>query len=540
MRTLTFITLLFAMTPALHAQSGGAPSSGGVTYERLVNAADEPGNWLTYSGQYNSQRYSRLDRIDRANAGKLELKWIRQLNTLGDVESSPLVLDGVMYVTQPSDVVTAIDTRSGQTFWTYVHQLPDQLTLCCGKQNRGLGVLGELLYLGTLDAGLVALDSKTGQLVWETQVEDPLKGYSITGAPLVVKDMVVTGIAGGEYGIRGFVDAYDARTGKRRWRAYTIPGEGEPGNETWEGDSWKIGGAPTWVTGSYDPELNLIYWGTGNPGPDWNGDVRPGDNLYSDCILALDADTGERKWHFQFTPHDVHDWDTCQVPVLVDAQFKGRMRKLLLIANRNGFFYVLDRESGEFLLAEAFAKQTWAERIDEKGRPVRVPNMLPTEKGIEVFPSINGAANWWSPTYSPKTGLFYAMAYDGSDIYYRADADYNEGELFVGGYGSPSGPADKFVSAVRAIEPQTGKLKWEYRVQPKSMSGLLSTAGNIVFGGTVQGAFFALDAESGEELWHTSLGGNVIAAPISYLVDGKQLVSIAAGHAIFTFGLRED
>ncbi|MEE2778040.1 MAG: PQQ-dependent dehydrogenase, methanol/ethanol family [Acidobacteriota bacterium] len=511
----------------------------GVSYERLRNAADEPGNWLMYSGQYDAQRYSLLDEIDVSNVSGLELKWVRQLNTLSSVETTPLVVDGIMYATLPDNVVMAIDARTGQVFWEYQYPLPEALTLCCGKQSRGVAILGETLFLGTLDAHMVALDANTGTVLWDVEVADGLAGHSITAAPLVVKDMVLTGVAGGEYGIRGFIDAYDVRTGKRRWRAHTIPGEGEPGNDTWEGDSWKTGGAPTWVTGTFDPELNLVYWGTGNPGPDWNGDAREGDNLYSDSVLALDADSGELKWAFQFTPHDVHDWDACQIPVLADVEFGGEMRKVLLMAQRNAFFYAIDRENGEFLRGTEFAKQTWAEGLDENGRPIRVPDMLPSEDGTVVFPSINGAANWWSPAFNPETGLFYAMSFDGSDTYYIAEAEYREGELFVGGYGRPSAPTDTFTSAVRALDPETGERVWQYEVQSKSTSGLLTTAGNLVFGGTVAGTAFALEAETGEELWRQSVGGNVHAGPTTYLVDGKQQVTIAAGHALFTFGLRE-
>ena len=366
--------------------AGAAAQEGRVTYDHLVRAADDPGNWLMYSGQYHSQRFSRLDEIDRANVGRLELAWVRQLPTLGQVQTSPLVVDGIMYLTTPDNEVYALDAATGHVFWTYTHDLADTLTLCCSKQSRGVAMLGDRLYMTTLDARLVALDAATGTRLWDRQIADNLAGYSMTAAPLVVKDMVVTGTGGGEYGIRGWVDAYDAATGERRWRAYTIPGPGEPGNETWAGDSWQTGGASTWMTGSYDPDLNLIYWGVGNPGPDWNGATREGDNLYSDSVIAIDADTGAIEWHFQFTPHDVHDWDACQVPVLVDRVVGGRVQKLMLFANRNGFFYVLDRETGRFLLAREYATQTWAQGIDDSGRPIRVPDMEPTPEGRFVYP----------------------------------------------------------------------------------------------------------------------------------------------------------
>lgn len=513
-----------------------------ITSERLIDAGEDPSNWLLYSGQYNSQRFSQLKQIHDGNVEDLRVKWVRQFPITELFETTPLVVDGVMYLTLPENIVWALDAKTGLPFWSYEHPLPDQLSLCCGKINRGVAILGDTLYMGTLNAELVALDSKSGNVRWTVPVADGTQGFSLTGAPLIVKDMVIVGVGGGEYGIRGFVDAYDANTGKRRWRQHVIPGPGEKGHETWEGDSWKIGGASTWMTGSYDPELDLLYWGIGNPGPDWNGDVRLGDNLYSDCVLAFDTDTGTIKWHFQFTPHDVHDWDACQVPVLVDLPYQGKMRKLMLWGNRNAFYYVLDRVTGEFLHATAFAKQTWAEKIDPTGRPVRIPDTFPTKDGTLVYPDVGGAANWWSPTYSPKTELFYLMAFDGAGTYYLgAEVDHKPGLPFLGGFGTTNEfeefPDSEYVSAVRALDPTTGNRKWEYRVQAKSTSGLVSTAGNLIFGGTVKGNFFALDSRNGIELWRLDLGGRVHAAPMTYMVDGKQYVTIAVGSALFTLGL---
>ena len=360
----------------LHAQAPaeGAPMFTPVTWERLVNAVDEPHNWLMYNGTLDSQRFSRLDRIDRSNVADLELKWAHHIPQLDRAETTPLVVDGVMFITESPSNVVAVDAATGRPFWRYDHPLPDDLRICCGRNNRGVAILDELLFMSTLDAHLVAIDARTGSLVWNREVADHRGGYSKTAAPLVVKDRVVTGIAGGEFGIRGFLDAYDARTGELEWRTYTIPGPDHPDNLTWAGDSWRTGGSPTWITGSYDPELNLVYWGTGNPGPDWNGEVRPGDNLYSDSVLALDGDTGEMSWYFQFTPHDIHDWDAIQIPVLADIELDGEPRQAMLWANRNGFYYTLDRATGEFLLGEAFAHQTWAEGLDSNGRPIRRPN----------------------------------------------------------------------------------------------------------------------------------------------------------------------
>ena len=513
----------------------------GVTFDRLRRADEEPGNWLMYSGQYHGRRFSRLDEIAGGNVQDLRLRWVRQFPTLIKVETSPLVVDGTMYVTLPKNLAMALDAGTGSMDWPYEHPLTEEPIVCCGKVNRGFAILGNTLYMGTLDARLIALDRKSGDVLWDVQVADPKTGHSITAAPLVVKDMVITGIAGGEFGIRGFIDAYDAATGERRWRTDTIPNPGETGNDTWGGDSWEHGGAPTWLTGSYDPELDLVYWGTGNPSPDWNGTVRPGDNLYSNCMLALDADTGRMKWHFQFTPHDVHDWDACQIPVLVDAEWNGTPRKLLLLANRNAFFYVLDRRTGEFLLARQFAEQTWAKRVDEKGRPVVRLGSEPTKEGTEVAPDAFGAANWWSPAFSPRTGLFYLMAFDGSDTYYMDEAGYEPGALFAGGgptwCNSIAPDLTKCASAVRALDPLTGEQKWEYPVLPRSTSGLLATAGDVVFGGTKDGVFFALDARTGKALWSMSVGGRVHAAPVTFLVDGRQYVAVAAGNALYAFSL---
>ena len=511
-----------------------------VTWDRLVNAADEPQNWLMYSGTFDSKRHSGLDQVHNRNVHRLELKWAYQLSALDRAETTPLVVDGVMFITEAPSNVVAVDAATGRSYWRYEHELPDDLRICCGRNNRGVAILGDTLYMSTLDAHLAAIDAKTGNLLWAAEAADYRSGYSKTAAPLIVKDKVVTGIAGGEFGVRGFLDAYNATTGTRDWRTYTIPGPDHPDNQSWSGDSWRTGGSPTWITGSYDPDLDLVYWGTGNPGPDYNGDVRMGDNLYADSALALDGDTGEMNWYFQFTPHDVHDWDAIQIPVLADLEVEGQLRKVMMWANRNAFFYTIDRETGEFLSGTPFARQTWAERLDENGRPVRRPNTFPTAEGTLVAPDATGGTNWQSPTYSPRTELFYVMAYDGEAEFYIRDEDYLEGALFTGGGQQRVLPLDKFTSAVRAIDPRTGNRRWEYRVQPQTWAGLLSTAGDLVLGGTTDGYFFALDAVSGRELWHMSVGAEVRAAPMTYAVDGQQYVTIAAGNVVYTFGLVED
>ena len=511
-----------------------------VTWERLVNAEEEPQNWLMYSGTFDSKRHSRLDQVHNRNVNRLELKWTHQLSALDRAETTPLVVDGVMFITEAPSNVLAVDAATGRPYWRYEHELPEDLRICCGRNNRGVAILGDTLYMSTLDAHLAAIDARTGNLLWAAEAADYRSGYSKTAAPLIVKDKVVTGIAGGEFGIRGFLDAYNASTGTRDWRTYTIPSPDHPDNQSWSGDSWRTGGSPTWITGSYDPELDLVYWGTGNPGPDYNGDVRIGDNLYADSALALDGDTGDLSWYFQFTPHDVHDWDAIQIPVLTDLEVDGRVRKVMMWANRNAFFYVIDRETGEYLSGTPFAKQTWAEGLDENGRPIRRPNTFPTPEGVLVAPDASGGTNWQSPAYSPRTELFYVMAFDGEAEFYIRDEEYIDGERFTGGGQQRMLPIDSYTSAVRAIDPRTGNRRWEYQVQPQTWSGLLSTAGDIVFGGTVDGYFYALDAVSGEELWHISLGAEVRAAPMTYAVDGQQYVAIAAGNVVYSFGLIEE
>ena len=519
------------------SSDGGAPVFSPVTWERLVNAADEPHNWLMYSGTLDSKRFSRLDQIHNRNVAALELKWAHHIRQLDRAETTPLVVDGVMFITESPSNVTAVDAVTGRPFWRYVHELPDDLRVCCGRNNRGVAILGETLYMSTLDAHLVAIDGRSGNLLWSAEVADYRAGYSKTAAPLIVKDKVVTGIAGGEFGIRGFLDAYDAKTGRREWRTHTIPGPDHPDNQTWAGDSWRTGGSPTWITGSYDPELNLVYWGTGNPGPDYNGDIRGGDNLYADSVLALDGDSGEMSWYFQFTPHDVHDWDAIQIPVLADIELDGATRKAMLWANRNGFYYTLDRETGEFLVGKEFARQTWAEGLDASGRPIRRPGMLPSREGTLVSPTAGGGTNWWSPAYSPRTGLLYVNAFDGEAMFFIRDEQYSEGDRFTGGGTQAPLPIDNYTSAIRALDPRTGDLRWEFPITPRSRAGVLATAGGLVFSASDDGYFYALDAVTGEELWHIALGGPVNAQPMTYAVNGQQYVTMTVGNVVYTFGL---
>jgi alcohol dehydrogenase (cytochrome c) len=538
---------------ALAAMSLGAHAE--VTAERLVDAAAEPHNWLTYSGTYASQRHTSLRQIRSSNVGELELKWIFQAQSLESFETTPLVVDGIMYITEAPNTALALDAASGRVFWRYQYDPSPDSRPCCGRVNRGLAILGNTLFMATLDARLIAIDATTGRPNWQVTVADPALGYAMTLAPLVVKDKVVVGVAGGEFGIRGFIAAFDAATGAEAWRFYTIPGPGEPGHETWEGggDAWEHGGASVWLTGSYDADLNLTYWGIGNPGPDWNPAQRPGDNLYSDSVVALDADTGELEWHFQFTPNDPYDYDSVQIPVLVDARMDGTSGKLMLWANRNGFFYVLDRANGKFIRGDPFVKVNWASGLDVSGRPIATP------QGTDAvtFPGVQGGTNWYSPSYSPRTGLFYVTAWENYGTIFRpVEVEYQPGRNFGGGVlaspipGAPNLPGfgRQVVNnwtvavgngAILALDPASGKQRWRFPTTDVSHGGILTTGTDLLFTGSREGYFYSLDARTGELLWRVSLGGQAANGPMSYAVAGAQYVAVAAGNGLFVFGLPE-
>ena len=518
------------------AAQGQGNSTPGVTYERILNSALEPQNWLTYSGRYSGWRYSTLDSIDTRNVSRLRLQWVFQTAALGQFETTPLVVDGILYGTGQDDRAFALDARTGRALWRYRQNLPEKVKPCCGRVNRGFAMLGKELFLATLDAHVVALDATTGNVLWDTVAADQHQAYTFTVAPLVVKDKVIVGTSGGEYGVRGFIDAYDARTGRRVWRFYTVPGPGEPGHETWAGDSWKTGGAPAWITGTYDPELNLIYWPTGNPSPSDYGGQRDGDDLYSDCMLALDADTGKLKWYFQFTPHDLHDYDSTQIPILIDADWEGRPRKLLIQADRNGFVYVLDRTDGKFLSANAFGRVTWTKGIGKDGRPVSDPAATPDAKGVVVCPGALGLTNWYSPSYNPETGLLYVATSNECDVFTGVPQAYRAGRDFLGS-NYVARPGERPSGALEAIDPFTGQKQWQFKYFSSPNGGTLSTAGGLVFAGDSDGNFIALDARTGKDLWHIQLGAAIYSAAITYLLDGRQYVVIPAGAALFAFAL---
>jgi alcohol dehydrogenase (cytochrome c) len=532
------------------------PLSAQVTYDRLLKASDEPRNWLTYSGSYRSQRHTQLKQIEPGNVKNLEMKWVFQAASLENFESTPLVVDGIMYFTSPINDVVALDAATGRVFWVYRH-IPDKSSKpCCGSVNRGLAIHGDLVYLASLDARLIALDARGGKPVWDVKVGDVNTAYTMTLAPLVVKDKVVIGVSGGEFGIRGFVAAFDLATGKEAWRFYTIPGPGEPGHDSWPADnSWEHGGGPVWLTGSFDPELNLMYWGVGNPSPDWNPFQRPGDNLYTSSVIALDADTGKLRWHYQFTPNDGYDYDSVQIPVLVDANWKGSARKLMMWANRNGFFYVLDRTNGQFLSGTPFVKVNWASGFDDKGRPIQTRQ----PPGMPTYPGNQGGTNWYSPSYSPRTGLFYVSVWENyASIYAPQDSKYTPGQVFLGGMprvhgpipGAPGvptlrrGPVNNWTEAagngaVIAIDPMSGQQKWKFDTVDVIDSGILTTASDLLFVGGREGYFHALDARSGNILWRANLGGQIAAGAMSYQVRDKQYVAIASGHSLYSFALRD-
>jgi len=504
-----------------------------VTFTRLLNSAKEPQNWLTYSGDYAGQRFSHLDQVNAQNVKTLQAKWVYQTGGTGKFETTPLVVDGVLYATGTDDRAFALDARTGRPIWLYQRQLPADIRPCCGRVNRGVAVLGDKVFLGTLDAHVIALDAKTGNVVWDVNAIDYKLGYSFSLAPLVVKNLVIMGVSGGEYGIRGFIDAYDADTGERKWRFYTVPGPGEPGHETWEKDSWKIGGAPAWITGTYDPVTNQLFWPTGNPSPSNRGEGRAGDNLYSNSLLAIDADTGKLNWYFQFTKHDEHDWDATQVPIMIDQGDKH----LIAQANRNGFFYVLDRSSGKLMFANPYGKITWSDSKDAEGRPVANERSHPTPEGRAICPGALGATNWFSPSFDSQTGLFYVNAREECDIFSTAPQPYEAGHAYYGSAYFPADETEPYWGALRAIDPANGKLKWEFRHVSPSWSGVLSTAGGLVFTGDPEGNFIALDAASGKPLWHFQTGAAVYASPMAYAIDGKEYVAIAAGSSLYTFGL---
>lgn len=498
-------------------------------------------DWSSYNGSATSNRHSPIDQIDRNNVDQLTTEWFFPIHDMRMVEGTPVVIAGVMYVTAANQVY-ALDAATGREIWRYSQPRTEGLVgdPAIGL-NRGVAVREDLLFTVTDHAHVIALDRFTGELVWDAEMADYRDHYGAVAAPLVVDDLVIAGISAGDTGLRGFLDAYHAATGERAWRFWTIPAPGEPGSETWgDPDVLRRGCGATWLTGSYDAELDLLYWPTGNPCPDLNGERRPGDNLYTNSVVALTPRTGALEWYFQFTPHDTHDWDAQEPLLLIDEEFQGRPRKLLIQGNRNGFFYVLDRTNGQFLLGEPFVNQTWAAGMDDSGRPIVLPGSDPTDAGSDVCPAIRGATNWWATSYHPGTKLFYLLAHESCMTYTKNDRDWQRGRSWLGGTvrladGSPN---QKFI---RAIDIQTGRTVWSYAQTGKAQtySGVLSTDGDLVFFGEDSGAFAALDARSGTPLWHFQANQDWKASPMTYMVGGRQYVAIASGLGFWAFALPE-
>jgi alcohol dehydrogenase (cytochrome c) len=519
---------------------------GGVALAALIGSAQAqsaddlkrdnatPGDVLTYGMGYNNQRYSALKQINTGNAAKLRPVWAYSLNNSQSQESQPIVHNGVMYVTTHNSTV-AINPVTGRQIWKQDIDLPQDVfkMACCGILNRGVAIYDGKLFRATLDAHVIAMDAKTGKQLWKSKAADYLNGQAMTSAPLVANGVLITGIAGGEYGTRGFIDGWDPATGKQLWRFYTTAAPGEKGGDTWPGDTHAKGGAPTWLTGAYDPALDLVYWGTGNGGP-WNPNVRKGDNLYIASVVAIRPKTGELVWHYQFSPNDPYDYDATEVGMLVDMKIGGKDRKVLAQANRNGFFYVLDRANGELLAANPYVKVNWAERIDLKtGRPVPTETDRKARAGedVEIFPSVLGGKNWTPMSWNPATGLAYANTLNISWPYQLGKAEYKKGEWYLGvNFRGVNMPKDQPHGYLSAIDPMTGKSKWQmaWPGQP-SMAGTLSTAGDLVFTGAATGEFMAVDANTGKKLWEFQTSSGIIGLPVTFEADGKQYVTVVSG-----------
>jgi alcohol dehydrogenase (cytochrome c) len=537
-RILLLLAAAFASSGAARQASSPASSAVKVSSQELL-AQPVGANWTSYNGDYTGRRYSSLQEINLENVAQLHAAWVFHPGNSQRLEVTPVVVRGVMYVTSANDVF-ALDAQTGRTLWHYQRPVSSGLLDdAAAHKNRGVAILGDSVYVETDDAHLLRLDARSGGLRWDVQYADKVKQYGATSAPLAVKDMIIAGTSGGDSGVRGFVAAYDALTGKERWRFWTIPGPGEFGSASWPGDSYLHGGATTWMPGTYDPELNLIYWTTSNAAPDFLGDSRPGDDLYTASVVALDADTGALKWYFQFTPHDVYDYDATETPVLIDTTQNGATQHLLAQADRNGFFYLLDRTNGKFLRATRFVeKLNWATGVDTSGRPI-FSGRIPSANGTYICPGITGATNWFSPSYNPNTGLFYVMALEDCNVFFAKPKPFTHGETFydTGTKRPDNEGSQKILLALSLVD---GKPAWRYPQvgRGNSWAGTLTTAGGLLFFGDDAGSLEAVDAATGHPLWHFNTGQNISASPMTYAVDRVQYVTIAAGSDIFTFCLQ--
>ena len=510
-----------------------------VTWERLINSDREPQNWLSYGGNYSAHRYSSLDQINRANVAGLAPAWIFPTGELrGGLNATPLVADGVMYLMGPMNRVFALNAATGEILWRYYYKLPN-LSFPYQVGSRGLAIGHGRVYFGTIDNHVVALDAKTGREIWQVEVEDVRQcGCNITSAPLVVRDKVVVGVTGGEHAHRGYLNAFDGATGKHLWRFYTIPAPGEPGAETWDPRMLKYGGAPTWLVGSYDPELNLLYWGVGNPSSDFYDEYRKGDNLYSNSIIALDPETGKLKWHYQEVPHDMYDFDSAYECVLIDYQKEGKKQRLLVHANKGGYTWVLDRATGKYLNAYPHVDQlTWLKGVDANGRPVGM-QPVPPDKETYVCPSAAGGRNWDHSSYSPRTGLWYNIGWEICNLIKPQKMEPQEGQPLFGGSMTFLPPQGKSASGhIDGYDPLTGERKWRYQTRYLNVASLLSTGGDLIFSGDVMGEAFALDATTGKKLWGFNTGASVTGSPVSYAVDGRQYIAVPTGMGSLVGGL---
>ena len=539
LKNATFVALLFGLAVANAAPGQMLVSKVNVNSQDLV--APLPGeNWVSYNGDYSGRRYSQLSEINVNNVGHLRAEWIFHAHNSDRLEVTPVVVNGMMFVTSANDVF-ALDAQTGRTVWHYARPISQGLIDdASGHISRGVGVWHDRVYRETDNAHLLCLDARSGDLLWDVAYADWNGNYGATSAPLVVKDKVIVGTSGGDDGVRGFVAAFDAESGKLSWRFWTIPAPGEFGSSSWPGDLYQHGGGTTWMPGTYDPQLNTLFWGTSNPAPDFEGSVRPGDDLYTDCLLALDPDTGKLKWYFQFTPHDLFDYDATETPVLIDAAYKGESRKLVVQANRNGYIYVLDRSSGEFLSAIRFVeKVNWANEIDAKGRPIR-SDIMPTPSGTKVCPGYAGATNWFSPSYSETTHLFYVLVREQCQTYFSAaePQQFQPGKEFYS-TGVKHAAGEKSEKILMAFDVSSGTFLWKYPQigSGHSMSGTMVTAGGLLFFGDDAQSFEAVDAQNGKPLWHFNTGQDMSASPMTYAVGGKQYVAVAAGSDVLSFAL---
>ena len=536
---LAIALLAGCQTVAAGENSDARSSSASIDVASSALIAKRPNaDWLSYNGDFSGRRFSGLSQINLSNVGQLRAQWVFHSSNSNRLEVTPVVVNGVMFVTSANDTY-ALDARTGRTIWHHVWPISEGLIDdASGHLSRGVAVWHARVYRQTDNAHLLCLDARSGSLLWDVAYADWNRNYGATGAPLIVNDKVIVGTSGGDDGVRGFVAAYDAATGKMLWRVWTIPAPGEPGSDSWPGDLYLHGGGTTWMPGTYDPETHTLFWGTSNPSPDFDGEARPGDNLYTDCVLALDAETGKLKWHFQFTPHDLFDYDATETPILVDTVYKQVPRKLLVQANRNGFIYVLDRTNGKFLTATPFVKKlNWATGIYASGRPIR-SGLAPTSEGTRVCPGYGGATNWFAPSYNESTHFVYFLALEECETFFLKAQDFEEGKTFYS-TGVKRIPEETSHKILVAYDVGKNLFAWRYPQVGSAHSGggTMTTAGGLVFFADDAQSFEAVNARTGKPLWHFNTGQDFSASPMSYAVHGKQYVAVAAGSDIFSFAL---